>query len=765
MLDKGQWDAYFALFARDVYVPWKPTVVRLDTYSGAPVEFAAYAVDPAEVIIAGQNRVPRALDTRELKPVVRWRFSPPAGYSFESNDVIVPLGSREGFFVIEARRGDAIQQVWLNRTHIGLVTKESPEGLILWGVDLRTGRRLSGMPVSFLRGLSLESKRTDGRGLIAWSGNEHPSFALAEDGPGRAFVSLLPQAPLPSAIVGVRLDSASVRAGGVIRMAGFARKRTGAAYRRATGDVHLSLALRGRVLASATARLDTAGAFSGELAVPPAADAGSYAVLASVAGAVGGTSVHVDAAADFVLAAHSACPCDPNRDVPIGFIARRDDAGAAHLPVHVEVVRTPHIVPPGAPDDEARWGTTIVYDRTLVTDETGHVRVIVERPTDGLDSTYSFRATAKGATATGRIAVPNASVALAVEADTANADVGQPVGFDVRGFDPTDGSPAQHLNVGVRLTHGATVQTQTLVLDDRGRGHVVFRAPSLGSNLVVVEASAGGRKALDATAVLVEPRALSGAVASNGSSIRIATDRARYRPGESIGVRAEAPGASGDALVTLEGAKTYEVRVVPAAHGDVQATLPMGHVLGDVRVGVALVHDGSVALDTVPIDVDGADQPRATELTLDRASYEMGATLRAEMHDGNLPGEATVAIRIADGRESEPAFFDDAPGMLATGGTTSQDPAAEDAAWHAYVTPAHSKANDIFAAEAGRKAPTEPPSIGAAAPRTLYWEIVRHDGASLEVPVPKERGHFVLSVLVISDEGCVGAASASFNVQ
>ncbi|HMD01761.1 MAG TPA: hypothetical protein VKG44_02235, partial [Candidatus Baltobacteraceae bacterium] len=129
LLDQHQWDAYFAMFARDVSVPWKAASVRLDTYSGAPVDFAAYNVDPADVIVAGQNRAPRALDTSHRKPLVRWRFTPPPGLRFESSDVDVPLGSQEGFYVIEARRGDAVQQVWLNRTHIGLVTKESPESL------------------------------------------------------------------------------------------------------------------------------------------------------------------------------------------------------------------------------------------------------------------------------------------------------------------------------------------------------------------------------------------------------------------------------------------------------------------------------------------------------------------------------------------------------------------------------------------------------------------------------------------------------------
>src|SRR5450631_2922708 len=91
LLDSGKWDAYFALFARDSQVPWKRVSVRLDTYSGAPVDFAAYEVDPADVLVAGANARPRAIDTGHRTAVARWRFSPPAGLKFESNDVEVPL--------------------------------------------------------------------------------------------------------------------------------------------------------------------------------------------------------------------------------------------------------------------------------------------------------------------------------------------------------------------------------------------------------------------------------------------------------------------------------------------------------------------------------------------------------------------------------------------------------------------------------------------------------------------------------------------------
>ena len=140
IVDLHRLDAYFALFASDSNVPWKNTTVRLDTYSSAPVRFTVYQVDPADVITAGSNERPRAIDTRGRRATSSFSFTPPGGYQFQSNEVDVQLGSREGFFVVEARRGDVGEQVWINRTRVGLVSKETPNELVLYGTDLGSGR-------------------------------------------------------------------------------------------------------------------------------------------------------------------------------------------------------------------------------------------------------------------------------------------------------------------------------------------------------------------------------------------------------------------------------------------------------------------------------------------------------------------------------------------------------------------------------------------------------------------------------------------------
>jgi hypothetical protein len=767
LLDRHQWDAYFALFAQDVAVPWKATTVRLDTYSGAPVDFAAYAVDPAEVIVAGATRATRAIDTSKLQPAVRWRFSPPEGYRFETSDVPVPLGSSEGFYVIEARRGDATQQVWLNRTRIGLLTKESPEGLALWGVDLRTGRALRGMHVDMLVGARLVAQTADQNGLVFWHDRERPVFALAESGPSRAFVSLLPQAPIPSAIVGVRVESANVRAGGRIRVIGFARRRSGGVYRRASGEARVTLMGRGRTIAGTDVRLDAAGGFTAELGVPPATEAGDYALLANAGGAVGGTSLHVDAAADVTLTIVAVCPCSAANEIPLEMVATRAGGGASRIPLTVRIVRTPHVLAPEESEQAPRWGTTLVRHVTVVTDAAGGARVAILPPTDGLSSTYGISASTagNGSTATYRLTVPTAAIALSIEADVPSVDLGQPVGFSIRGFTAADGSPASDLPVTVRLSHGVTSTSQSVRLDERGRAHVLFRSPSLGSNLATAEATVEGRVALDAASVRVAPSAVSGRSGAAEGEASVSLDRARYRRADRIGVSASLPGSSGEALVTLEGARTYQSRVAPVADGRAHATLELGEAQGEVRVSVAFVRDGAIALGRVPVQIDAPGHPRATSLAPDRASYGPGDVARVAIRNGDATGEATVVMRLTDGRPSGGADLDDIGAVLRAGGTSSQNPASESPAWHGWVAPAHSKAGDIFAADRPRQVKSDVPSIGAAAPRVLFWRAERSHARELAVPLPHERGSYVLSVLEVFDGGDVGAASASIVVR
>ncbi len=763
--DSGKSDRMFALYARDVAVPWKKIVVRLDTYSGAPVDFAAFEVDPADVLVAGTSRS-RPIDTAHRTPVVRWRFTPPAGLRYTPNDVEVPLQNREGFYVIEARRGDAVQQAWLDVTRIGLLTKESPGGIVLYGADLGSGRALAGMRITYLVGTSFEFAKTDAHGIARRTSGPRPRFAMAEWGRSKSFVSFLAQPPVPAELVGVRADRANVRAGERLRAIGFVRRRAGTAYRPASGDVRVALIARGRTLASGDARLDAAGAFTAELAVPADASTGDAAVLATAGGASGGAAVHVDGVGDAVLTVDAACgqSCVADAAVPVVVSAklRADGMPAAGRDVRLRVMRAPHVPPPGASDESGAWGTTQVADVLLRTDAAGTARYSIPAPTDGLPSTYGLVASAGSSTASARVTAPGGRVALDVEPERPDLDIGEPASIDVHGFDAADGRPASGLAVRLRLVHGPTEQEQHVTLDAEGRGRTVFRNVVPGTNLAFAQADVDGKTVTDVNAVTVAPQALLGSRSRRSVEAQITTDKPRYRAGERVRVDASLSGATGDAFVDLEGARAMGEQTVTAAGGRASATFTVPETVGDAAVGVAFVRDGALEYATRRLAIDGPGHARATALSTDKTAYAPGSVAHVTIADGEANAGATVAIRLADRSASGGASFDDATAVLAGTGTTTQNPASSDPAWHASVAPTRSTALDGSGSE--RSAPAAQ-SLGAPSERALLWRVERPAKDEFDLTLPQTPGRYVVSVLKVSADGDVGAATLAIEVR
>ncbi len=737
--------------------------MRVATYSGAPVDLAVYEADPADVLIAGST-ASRAIDTSSRKPLARWQYRPPSAFRFQQSDVTVPIGQREGFFVVEARRGDATEQVWINHTRLGILTKEGPSGLTAWLADLGTGRALPSIRAEFLVGRQLVARSSDRNGLIEWRG-PRARFILASSGASKAFVSLLAQSPLPPAIVSVRTETTVLHAGGTLRVFGFVRKRTPSGFASGSGDVHVAVSAAGRTVATESAKLDAAGAFSADLPIPAAAAPGDYAVVAAATGAVGAAGVHIDAEAETALSIASACPCDGARELSFAVVAARHGQPVAGVPVRVQVVRSPHIPAPRAAADAPAWGTTAIYDRALKTDAEGRARVVIPAPTDGLASTYGVKATTPGATATARLTAPTAAVALAVTPDATEADPGEPVSFSIEAFDVRSGAPRPALNVNVRVSHGTSVQTRTVMLDDRGGARVPFASLPLGTNLVQADTLVDGERALDVAAVTIAPGALVGRVSAAAPDVRVSLDRARYKSGDRVAARAHLDGATGDALFTLDGARAYQARVAPAAGGSAQASLDLGSPQGDVRVTAAFIRDGAFVVGSTPVAIDGGGHVRSTALAIDRAAATAGEPVNVTVHDGDLGGASTIALSVTDGLPGGSASFADAPSLLLTGGTVTQTPASPNPVWHTFVAPARSRANDIYAAERPRRLATEPPTIGAATPVTHLWRVERSAGGPIAVPMPAQRGTYVISLLKVADEGDVGAATITVTVR
>ncbi|HZX68229.1 MAG TPA: hypothetical protein VFE70_05055, partial [Candidatus Elarobacter sp.] len=681
------------------------------------------------------------------------------GERYTPNDVDVPLANREGFFVIEARRGDAVQQAWLNLTRVGLLTKESPGGIVLYGADLGTGKALAKMRVTYLVGTTFQYGLTGAHGIARWSGAGRPRFAIAEWGKSRTFVSFLAQPPVPPTLVGVRAERANVRGGEHVHAIGFARKRSGASYRPATGDVHVSVVARGRTLASTDAKLDGAGAFSAELALPLDAPAGDAAVLAALGGASGGASIHVDGVGDLVLSIKTSCAqtCAPDAVVDVSVAAKL--AGGEIAPgrdLRVRVVRAPHVLAPDQHDAASSWGIEQLEDVRIKTDDVGLGHITIPAPTDGLPSTYGIDATSGASTASARAVAAPGPIALSIVPERADLDIGEPAAFDVRGFDMNDGHAASGLTVRLRLVHGPTEQSQQVTLDGDGRAHAIFRNVVPGTSLAYAQADVGGAKVVDINAITVAPQALIGDRSRRSVEAQLNTDQPRYRAGDKLHADASLSGATGDAFFDLEGARAMGEQTVAAVNGRAAATFAVPETVGDAAVGVAFVRDGALEYATRRIAIDGPGHARATTLSADKPSYAPGSTAHVTIADGNERAGATLAIRLADGRSADGASFEDATAVLAGTGTTTQNPTSSDPAWHASVAPSRSTVVDLAGTE--RSAPPST-SLGAASEHALVWRIDRADKEGFDLALPEKPGRYVVSVLKVSDDGDVGAAT------
>lgn len=763
ILDYHRLDAYFSLFARDSNVPWKAATVRLDTYSSAPLDFSVYQVDPADVIVAGSNTRPRAIDTRRRKPVARWRYTPPGGYRFQSNDVTVPLGSREGFFVVEARRGNVGEQVWINRTRVGLLTKETPNGIAVYGADLGSGQPLAHMRVSFIANGRFSDRYTDKSGFVYWRGSPRPVFALAQWGASSAFLSFLPQAPLPSTLVGVRTDSAVVHAGDAVHVVGFARTRNGSRLRASGGSATVVLRSPGGVAAQDTVRLDSAGAFSASLRIPPDSRAGEYTAIATVNGATAATAVHVDANSgglSLEIAPRCQAACDPDADVPVEITASRNGAPASNVEIHVSIIRSPHVYVGEAPQDP--WGIAQWDDVRVRTGGDGRALLQIPHPSDGLASTYGVRAESGGATADTRIVVPAAPIALRVQLESADIGSGTPAAFEVSGNDVATGKPAAGTHVRVQLLHGSSVQEQNVTLDDLGRASGAFRSPQTGSNLVVARASSGGSEAMDATQLQVEPQTMQIQSAQGSQNVEIALDRKRYTAGEDAHIAASLSGANGSAVITLESATGTQVRVVPVQHGRASATMRIADAPGVLAAGAAFVREGALQWDTVPLVLDAPGRPLSAPLVLDRGAYVPGAIAHAKIGDVRA-GDGTLIVRLTKGAPTGSATFVNAPDLLAIGTTATQDSAVGGASWHPWVDSSGEHA--VIQTFARRSAPPADLTMTQADTASIYWKVDRNAGDAVDVPVPQAPGKYVLTLLKIGDDGRVTAASSDLVVQ
>ncbi len=436
----------------------------------------------------------------------------------------MPLGSREGFFVVEARRGDVGEQVWINRSRIGIVSKETPGGLLVYGADLGTGMPLARMRVQFVVNRSFVTVETNARRHRDVESLAAPRLRARAVGKQ---LRILEPVAAGAACRDDRRRSHRFggracrrrRARGRLRAHAFARHPAA----RAPEARSLRCATAPRRSQSERVPLDDAGAFTTAFDGPATGTAAAtMPCLAQAGSGVGGATVHVDANAGglslasrppagrrAIRAKTFRCSCTPRR---------------ADVVVRVTVVRSPHVYL-GYAGDDAPWATTRWLDESFAPIADGNATVAIPHP-----ATNSARRTACTSKPAAQPRTRASSFRrrrrrYACSSIARSRVSASPLSFDVYASSLWTASRSPERDVTVRMAHGARSQQQQLRLDGDGHARGSFSSPDLGTNLVFACVDDGGR-ATDAAQVQIDPQASAAASDGTSANVQIALDRA-----------------------------------------------------------------------------------------------------------------------------------------------------------------------------------------------------------------------------------------------
>ncbi len=390
--------------------------VRLDTYSSAPVAISVYEVDPADVLTAGSNFSPRAIVTRARRPAISFTFTPPGGYQFQSNVVTCRSASREGFFVVEARRGER-RRASVDQSLARRLDLKADAGRVVALRRRSRNRHAARAHARAVRGQSQfrRRRRPTRDGIVRWNRSAAPG--LRARAMGRQ-LRILESAAAAAASADDRRRANRLGRRARRRHRPRCRLRANALARnvlRASTGSRASSRLRDGATTVGEQRvaLDAAGAFTTSFVLPANAAAGEYAVLAQAGGGIGGATVDVDANAGGVsLEVNAACN---------GSLRSQRQRSAARalshggVTVRVTVVRSPHVYAGDVPES-APWATSAWFDAAVPHRRRAATRRLRFRiRTTSSARRMAFTSNRTAPLPTTRVSVPTADAAIRLE--------------------------------------------------------------------------------------------------------------------------------------------------------------------------------------------------------------------------------------------------------------------------------------------------------------------------------------------------------------
>lgn len=658
-----------------------------------------------DVLLSAADRVPAAQLARPITEVDREGFF----------DQPVRFGAlRPGVYLVRARYGAATAVSAIRVTDIGLVAKRDARALLAWVVDLATGSPRAGAHVTALRGARgavAGATAADGTcrlalGATRVDGDQSPDLVYAALGPDEASAggAYYGSERGGSYVVAAYTDRPIYRPGQRIHYKGIVRRAVAGSprYDLPAGE-SVSVEVRspsGERVARAAARCSAYGSFDGAFTLSPEAETGAYTLITTVAG-----QPHSQ---DITVASYRkpefAVTVKPDRSMYLAgetvsmvvqgaYYFGAPLAGAA---VRYDVYRSPDWSaeypddygfeenegpPPG--DYGEIYGESVAEGSATLDGQGRAVIAFRATPAGGADvpqqQIYSanVRVTDPSGNdiwATGSVPVAAGAFRLSLSPAGYVAAPGQPLAVRVE-TRYHDGKPA----AGVEVTLDASIQEwihrqerQTAV------GHQVARTgPDGRATTRWIVAKAGQLKltasARDPAGRQIAARAYvwiasdaGGDYATHYPALALFTDKRHYGPGETARVLVNAGRGGLTALLTVEGDRIYEARVVRLTRHSTVVRVPVRAEYGpNVFLSAAVIDASRFSTSEAPLRVDVPARRLRVSLSPDRARAQPGeaVTYRVRVADeSGKPAQAELSLGVVD--ESVYALREDDPSLL-----------------------------------------------------------------------------------------------------
>jgi hypothetical protein len=600
----------------------------------------------------------------------------------------------QGMYIVSTKVGNLIRSDWIMITSLGMITKTVGNRTLAYTMDLKTGKPMPGSEVSvYIDRKLVASGTTDARGLL--------DLRLPPDIKGATNQTILARNGNSSALAGADYSGVEeskrtiyayterpvYKPGQRVYFKGVVREALLSGYK---SVAHLPMLVEARdardtLVYRGMMKTDKFGSYSGSFVLDKETSSGSYTLVSTPEGSGEGSSI------DFQVAAYRKPEFEVKVNLPKKHYVMGDEVRAsvsadyyfgaplANATVTYAIHRQPYW-PFGDEEEESEgyqdyggYGEE-VSSGTAQTDGRGRAEISFvpkqDDSSEGADSrsdqlyTIDASITDKSGnetTGTASTLVTQGDFSMEISNDRYIVAPGDKVGISVNAVDYD-----KHVVAGqkIKIVTGMETYTETgeskfretgeyeTVTDKFGRASLQFPAKESGNmKIIATSEDSHGRTVSAYSYVWCYSDAFQDTSIAV-SDLEVVTDKKIYKPGETAKVLINTKQIGVTALVTVEGDRIFDSRIVKINSPSTMISIPIkNEYKPNFYIGVCFVKNKKLANQQQRVRVSIDQSALRVEIHPNKAKYLPGerATYNLRATDSNgRPAKAQLSIGVVD---------------------------------------------------------------------------------------------------------------------